>query len=68
MSTYKESICLDCIYGSQPHGVYPIICVFSAKHIKEMWHDVFKCKHFDKAPDPVEEVTEPMKPFQIVTL
>ena len=58
----KENICHNCIYGNQPYGYYPVVCVYDAKHIKELWHDKFKCKHFEECP------VEPPKqePFKIV--
>ena len=46
----KESICLSCLYGSQPYCYYPIVCV-QGKRSKKMWHDVHKCKHFEQCPD-----------------
>ena len=61
-----DSICVNCIYGSQPYGVYPIICVFDANHIKEMWEDKFKCKNFEQAPEFQEEVIGPLEPFQVI--
>lgn len=50
----QESICLNCIYGNQPYGYYPIVCVHG-KRSREMWHDKTKCKHFEPCP---EEVTD----------
>jgi len=66
MSSFRDSICVDCIYGAQPGGVYPIICVFDANDLKEMWHDKFKCANFKKAPEFQEEVIGPMEPFQVM--
>lgn len=48
----QESICLNCIYGAQPYGYYPIICVHG-KRSKEMYHDKTQCKHFEACPGPV---------------
>lgn len=50
----KQSICLDCIYGSQPFCYYPIVCVHG-KRPKDMYEDKYKCKHFEKASDESEE-------------
>ena len=47
----KESICLNCLYGNQPYGYYPIVCVHG-KRSKDMYHDVFRCKHFEPCPEP----------------
>jgi len=62
MDGEKESICLKCLYGSQPLGYYPIVCVFD--EIKEMWEDKFKCKHFEPVPEdpPPPEQT----PWQVI--
>ncbi len=46
----KESICLSCLYGSQPYCYYPIVCVHG-KRSKDMYHDVHKCKHFEPCPE-----------------
>lgn len=48
----KDSICLDCIYGSQPYNYYPIVCVYNVKRFKEMWYDKRTCKHFERVPEP----------------
>lgn len=61
----KDSICINCVYGSQPHGYFPIFCVFDAKHIKVMWHNKYKCKHFDQCPN-LPEPEQNQKPFQII--
>ena len=50
----KESICLSCLYGSQPYCFYPIVCV-QGKRSKEMWYDVHKCKHFEPCPENQDE-------------
>lgn len=46
----KECLCLNCIYGNQPYGYLPIICAHG-KRIKEMWHEVFKCKYYKVCPE-----------------
>ena len=56
----RECLCLDCIYGSQPYGYFPIVCV-QGKRCKEMWHEVFKCKHFEKCPEQKSLKQEPWK-------
>ena len=48
----QKSICLNCIYGGQPYGYYPIVCVHG-KRSREMWHDKTKCKHFEPCPEEV---------------
>ena len=58
----NDSICLNCLYSSQPHGYFPIICV-QGKRIKEMWEDKTECRHFE--PCPSEEV-EKQEPFNII--
>lgn len=50
----KECLCFNCIYGGQPYGYFPIVCVHG-KRVKDMYHEVFKCKHFEKCPDFTEE-------------
>lgn len=50
MSDDKSSICLNCIYGSQPYGYYPIVCVHG-KRSRDMYHDKTKCKHFEACPE-----------------
>ena len=59
----RTCICLDCIYGSQPYGYFPIVCV-QGKKSKDMYHEVFKCKHFEACP----KMPEPpkMKPFEVM--
>lgn len=59
----EDGLCQDCVYGSQPHGYFPIFCVHG-KRTKELWHEVFKCKHFEKCPDFPEP--EKMKPFEVI--
>ena len=59
----RECLCPDCIYGSQPFGYLPIVCV-QGKRGKVMYHEVFKCKHFEKCPDFPEQ--EKMKPFEVI--
>ena len=63
MSDQKECLYVNCIYGSQPYGYFPIVCV-QGKRIKEMWHETFKCKHFEACP----EMPEPpkMEPFNVI--
>lgn len=46
-----HSICLDCLYGSQPYGYFPIVCVHG-KRIVEMWHEKFRCRYFKPCPEP----------------
>lgn len=64
----KECLCLNCIYGGQPYGYFPIVCVHG-KRVKEMWHEVFRCKHFERCPEPPElklpEVPK-QKPWQVI--
>lgn len=59
----KQSICLDCIYGSQPFCYYPIVCVHG-KSPKDMYEDKYKCKHFEKVPEEPEEQAQ--IPFQTI--
>ena len=54
-------LCLDCLYGAQPYGYFPIVCVHG-KRIKEMWHEVFRCRHFEPCPEP--EVEPEQEPWQ----
>jgi len=49
----KRCLCLDCLYGSQPYSYFPIVCVHG-KRSKDMWHEVFTCRHFEPCPDPPE--------------
>ena len=65
MTDDRPSICLNCIYGSQPYGYYPIVCVHG-KRSKVMYHDKTQCKHFEACPDenqlpppPAAAVPEP---------
>lgn len=46
----KECLCLNCIYGGQPYGYFPIVCVYGKK-VKDMYYEVFNCKHFERCPD-----------------
>lgn len=59
----RECLCLDCIYGSQPYGYLPIVCV-QGKRVKDMWHEVYSCKHFKGCP----EQSEPPKqePWKVI--
>jgi len=57
----KESICLNCIYGSQPYGYYPIVCVYDAEHIREMWYDKHHCRRCELCPEPPKQ-----KPWQVI--
>ena len=63
MSDQKECLCLNCIYGGQPYGYFPFVCVHG-KRVREMYHEVFKCKHFERCPEPPEPPK--MKPFEVV--
>jgi len=56
----RECLCLDCIYSSQPYGYFPIVCV-QGKRIKEMWHEVYTCKHREKCPEPPKQI-----PWQVI--
>lgn len=56
----RECLCLDCIYGIQPYGYFPIVCVHG-KEIKEMWHEVFNCKYHFPAPEPPK-----MEPWKVI--
>ena len=56
-------ICLDCLYGSQPYGYFPIICCHG-KRIKEMWEEKYRCKYFEPCPEPEPEPT--MQPWQVL--
>ena len=47
-------ICLNCIYSAQPGGYFPIVCV-QGKRIKEMWHEVYTCRHFEPCPEIEQE-------------
>jgi len=60
MSDDQQSICLNCIYGGQPYGYYPIVCVHG-KRSMEMYHDKKTCKHFEACPDENHELNEPME-------
>lgn len=51
----KKCICLECLYHNQPYGYFPIVCV-QGKHIKEYWHEIYNCKHFEQAPNLLEQV------------
>ena len=53
MGEEKESMCLNCLYGSQLYCYYPIVCVHG-KRSKDMYHDVYKCKHFEPCPETPE--------------
>ena len=57
-----ESICLSCIYGSQPFNYYPIVCVRG--RMKEMWYDKHNCKHFEKVPEQIENKDK--EPWEVV--
>lgn len=46
----KHCLCIDCLYGSQPYGYFPIVCVHG-KRSKDMWREVFTCRHFERCPD-----------------
>ena len=59
----KECLCFNCIYGGQPYGYFPIVCVHGKKS-KDMYHEVFKCKHFKACPELLERPK--MKPFEII--
>lgn len=59
----KECICLNCLYGSQPMGYFPIICV-QGKRIKEMWEEKYRCKYFEPCPEPEPE--PPQTPWQAI--
>ena len=59
----KECLCLNCIYGGQPYGYFPFVCV-QGKKSKEMWHEVFKCKHFEACHELPE--LPKMKPFEVI--
>lgn len=56
----KECLCLNCLYGSQPYSYFPIVCV-SGKRIKEMYHDVYVCKHYAPCPEIPRVEQEPWK-------
>ena len=59
----RKSICLDCLYGSQPYGYFPIVCVHG-KTSKDMYEEKFKCKHFE----PSQDFLQPRQtPFQVIT-
>ena len=60
MNDDRPSICLNCIYGSQPYGYYPIVCVHGRRS-RNMYHDKTKCKHFEACPDENHELNEPME-------
>ena len=53
----KECLCLNCIYGSQPYGYFPIVCVHGKKS-KDMYHEVFWLKDWITVkricPDKIE--------------
>jgi len=59
----KECLCINCIYGGQPYGYFPIVCVHG-KRVKDMWHEVYSCKHYEACP----EMPEPpkMKPWKVI--
>ena len=59
----KECLCLKCLFGTQPYSYFPIVCV-QGKHIKEMYHDVYNCKHFKGVPELPELPKQ--EPFKVI--
>lgn len=61
----EEKFCGECcwFYGGQPYGYFPFICVLGKKS-KEMWHEVFKCKHFEACPEFPERLK--MEPWNVI--
>lgn len=57
-------LCLDCLYGNQPYGYFPFVCVHG-KRSKTMYHEVFTCRHFE--PCPEQAPTEEQEAWQIIT-
>jgi len=53
----KQCLCLGCLYGAQPYGYFPIVCV-QGKRSRTMYHETFTCRHFEPCPDETEEDTE----------
>lgn len=64
MEVEQESICVNCLYGSQPLGYYPIVCCFS--DIKEMRYDKHKCNNYKKANNEQPKIEVPQMPWQII--
>ena len=63
MKVEQESICINCLYGSQPLGYYPIVCCFS--DIKELRYDKKQCKNYKKANNERPKIDVPQIPWQI---
>ena len=59
----KECICLKCLYSNQPYTYFPIVCV-QGKRIRELWHEIYNCKHFVAAPEEPEPPKQ--KPWQVI--
>ena len=64
----SHSICLDCLYGGQPFGYFPIVCAYGK--INEMYYEKHKCKNFTRAADyqeqPVAAEETPQTPWQVI--
>jgi len=55
--------CRECLYGSQPHGYFPIVCCHGKRTV-EMWHEKYSCRHFEPCPELEEEPA--MNPWQVI--
>ncbi len=53
----KHCLCLDCLYGTQPYGYFPFVCV-AGKRAMTMYHETFTCRRFEPCSDETEEDTE----------
>ena len=62
----RHSICLGCLYGSQPFCYFPIVCVQDVDNIKEMWEEKYCCRYFEPCPEPEPEPT--MQPWQVILI
>ena len=62
----QQSICLNCLYGCQPFGYYPFVCVHGKRAVT-LYHDKAKCKHFEPCPeettDDADSLTSRMSRF-----
>lgn len=68
MAHSDKGLCDNCIYGSQPHGYFPIICVYG-KRINELWQDKTDCQHFERCPEQRKQQNKKkQEPFKVITL
>ena len=61
----RTCICLDCIYGSQPYGYFPIVCVYGNRS-RDMYYERYKCNHFEKCPELPESEAVSQEPWKVI--